>query len=185
MWRIQALTEQFGMCGIGWYYTVDNRWIEDGSDGQKCAFVEISLYVKVDGEWSMPIYGTGGSMLTAKESSGLRTSDECYKMANTDALSVACKQLGFAADVYWEKGESKYNQQPAEQKSKNQSPAQEEEVDHRNEYISESDKNILKIMVEKRGYTVEQFFPNGLNLTKEQYVTASQTLEKIKVKEGK
>ena len=27
------------------------------------------------------------------------TSDECYKMALTDALSVACKALGVAADV--------------------------------------------------------------------------------------
>jgi hypothetical protein len=31
-------------------------------------------------------------------------------MATTDAISVACKQLGIGADVYWDKdGESKYS----------------------------------------------------------------------------
>ena len=36
----------------------------------------------------------------AKEKSGMYTSDECYKMALTDAMSVACKALGVAADVF-------------------------------------------------------------------------------------
>ena len=39
-------------------------------------------------------------MLVAQESSGLRASDEAYKMAITDALSVALKVLGVAADIY-------------------------------------------------------------------------------------
>ena len=38
------------------------------------------------------------------ESKGAYVSDECYKMALTDALSVAMKALGVAADVYFEKG---------------------------------------------------------------------------------
>ena len=73
-------------------------------------FVDIELYVKVDGEWSKPIYGTGGSTFVAKESKGLYTSDEVVKMAYTDAISVACKQLGFGADIYWNKSDSKYQQ---------------------------------------------------------------------------
>ena len=44
--------------------------------------------------------GNGGSMLVENERPG-RTSDECYKMALTDAISVACKALGVGADVYW------------------------------------------------------------------------------------
>ena len=39
-------------------------------------------------------------MLIAKEKAGLYTSDEAYKMAVTDALSVALKALGVAADIY-------------------------------------------------------------------------------------
>lgn len=110
MWRIKALTEQFGPCGIGWYYTPVRKWIE-ACGSEIAAFVDIELYIKVDGEWSKPISGTGGSMLAAKEKSGIYVSDECYKMATTDALSVACKQLGIGADVYWDTGQSKYNQQ--------------------------------------------------------------------------
>lgn len=32
----------------------------------------------------------------------------CFKMALTDALSVACKALGFGANVYWAAGRTKY-----------------------------------------------------------------------------
>lgn len=106
MWRIQMLTEVFGMCGIGWKATIKNKEIIEGANGEKIAIVDIDLYVKVDGEWSEAIEGTGGSSFVSKESNGLYTSDECYKMAYTDALSVACKSLGMGADVYW--GDSKY-----------------------------------------------------------------------------
>ena len=98
-YRYKAMTEQFGVCGIGWKYTIDKLWLEPATD-QVCAFAEIGLSIKVDGEWSDPIPGTGGSMLVAKESTGLHVSDEAYKMAVTDALSVAMKMIGVAADIY-------------------------------------------------------------------------------------
>ena len=110
MWRIEKLTEVFGPCGIGWYTTITEQWIEEGAKGAKCAFVKINLFVKYDGEWSKPIEGVGGSSFIAAEKSGLYTSDECYKMAYTDAISVACKALGFGANIYWRKNhESKYD----------------------------------------------------------------------------
>lgn len=108
MWRIQKLTEEFGVCGIGWYYEIIKQWIEDGANGEKVAFCNINLYVRDGDVWSKPIQGTGGSMLIANERSGQHTSDECFKMALTDAISVSCKALGFAADVYWKAGRSKY-----------------------------------------------------------------------------
>lgn len=106
MWRIEKLTEVFGMCGIGWKAPIKNKEIIEGANGEKIAIVDIDLYVKVEGKWSDPIEGTGGSSFIAKEKSGLYTSDECFKMAYTDAISVACKSLGMGADVYW--GDSKY-----------------------------------------------------------------------------
>lgn len=106
MWRIEKLTEVFGMCGIGWKAPIKSKEIIDGANGEKIAVVDIELYVKVDGKWSEPIDGTGGSSFIAKEKNGLYTSDECFKMAYTDAISVACKSLGMGADVYW--GDSKY-----------------------------------------------------------------------------
>lgn len=112
MWRIKALTENFGACGIGWYYDITRQWLEQGANGEISAFCNIDLYIKVGDEWSKPIQGTGGSAFIAKEKAGLYTSDECYKMALTDAISVACKALGFASDVYWNTdGQTKYDRQ--------------------------------------------------------------------------
>ena len=109
MWRIKTLTELFGACGIGWTIKIINKWLEQGANGEVSAFVEIELRVKVDNEWSEPIIGIGGSAFVAKEKTGLNTSDECYKMAYTDAISVACKMLGIGADVYWQADSTKYD----------------------------------------------------------------------------
>lgn len=109
MWRIKTLTEQFGPIGFGWYYEILDERIEEGANQEKVAFVRINLYVRYGNEWSKPIQGTGGSSFVAKESKGMYTSDECFKMALTDAISVACKSLGIGADVYFEKDRSKYD----------------------------------------------------------------------------
>lgn len=109
MWRIQTLTEQFGAVGTGWYYDIVNFWTEPGANDEMCANVIINLYVKNDGEWSKPIVGIGGSKYITTESKGLYTSDEAFKMALTDAISVACKALGIGADVYWSAGRTKYS----------------------------------------------------------------------------
>jgi hypothetical protein len=110
MWRIKMLTETFGMCGIGWKIEITDKRLEKGFDVEIVCFVDINLYVKVDGEWSAPIPGMGGSSFTTAERNGVYTSDECYKMAYTDAISVACKSLGFAADVYFANDRTKYSQ---------------------------------------------------------------------------
>lgn len=107
MWRIKTLTEQFGPIGIGWYYKTIQQWTENYGE-EVAAFVNIELYICYQGEWSKPIFGTGGSMFAEKERNGIHVSDECFKMATTDAISVACKQLGIGADVYWDKDASKY-----------------------------------------------------------------------------
>ncbi len=105
MWRYKAMTEQFGMCGVGWKYEVVRTWQEAGSEDQVFAFAEVALQFQhphktMDYQWSDPIPGIGGSMLIAKEKAGPHSSDEAYKMAITDALSVAMKMIGVGADVY-------------------------------------------------------------------------------------
>jgi len=98
-WRIKAMTEQFGPIGIGWKYRIIEKWKEEYIEQVAC-FVRIELFTKDMEHWSEPIEGLGGSMLVAKEQYGPYFSDEAYKMALTDALSVAMKQLGIAADIY-------------------------------------------------------------------------------------
>lgn len=125
MWRIKKLTEQFGPCGIGWYYNTTKQWTEQYGD-EIAAFVNIELFIRVEGEWSKPIFGNGGSMFAEKESKGVHVSDECFKMATTDAISVACKQLGIGADVYWDKDKTKYDTQGNEENEKRLKPVMEE-----------------------------------------------------------
>lgn len=114
MWRIKKLTELFGPAGIGWYYEVISERSERLSDDTVIAVVDLNLYIKQNGEWSKPIYGTGGNQLVSKTKSGTSVSDEGYKMALTDALSVACKALGIGADVYFDKDKTKYTQSSAQ-----------------------------------------------------------------------
>ena len=112
MWRIKALTETFGPCGIGWKYVIKDKRLETTEVGETAAFVDIDLFYKWEGEWSEAIPGTGGNMFVANEKNGPYVDDECYKKALTDAISVAAKALGVGGDVYWQKDPTKYTASP-------------------------------------------------------------------------
>ena len=110
MWRIRTLTEMFGPAGIGWYTEILSERQEQITEDHTICIIDLNLYVKVDGEWSKPIFGTGGNTLKTKTSKGyIKSTDEGYKMAYTDALGVACKALGIGAKVYWNKDRTKYD----------------------------------------------------------------------------
>ncbi len=108
MWRIEKLTELFGPCGTGWWYTIEKQWLENGSEDQIMAFCNINLFYMMNGAESKAIPGTGGSSFITKEKNGLYTSDEAFKMALTDAISVAAKALGIGADIYMGTERDKY-----------------------------------------------------------------------------
>lgn len=177
MWRIKALTEQFGPCGIGWKYEITRQWLENGAKGEISAFCNIFLYIKVDGEWSGGIPGTGGSAFVANEKNGLYTSDECFKMALTDALSVACKALGVAASVYWDKDPTKYTGRPQEPEKKPQ-------------YINETKQTVILNELHRTGWNMKEMlaylgkkFPNDPpatigRITEAQFTFIVKALEK-------
>lgn len=114
VWRIKAMTEAFGPCGIGWKYEIVKQWQEAFGQEVK-AFTNLNLYIKVDGAWSEPIPGTGGATLVEINSKGCYVNDEGFKMSLTDAMSVCMRSLGVAADVYFSKDkaqfDTKYDQQ--------------------------------------------------------------------------
>jgi hypothetical protein len=109
MWRIKALTENFGPCGEGWKYVIKDKQFVTGGKDETAVFVEIDLYYRQGEGWSEPIPGTGGSMFVENQQRGPYVNDECVKMALTDAIGVACKALGVAADIYWGQDKTKYN----------------------------------------------------------------------------
>lgn len=161
MWRIKKLTELFGPAGIGWYYEVLSERSEEHGD-VTMAIVDLNLYVNVNGEWSKPIYGTGGNQLLRKTKNGASASDEGYKMALTDALSVACKALGIGADVYFEKDKTKYTADSDESKGEQKpepmppvtfggEPPQEQKKE---EFICDRCKSVLKPYIGVNGKMV-------------------------------
>jgi len=112
-WRYKAMTEKFGLVGIGWKYEIQKLWTEQGAGNEVLAFAQVAVFVKEGEIWSEPIVGIGGSKLVALEKERPVSNDEGYKMAVTDAFSTALKMLGVAADIYagrWDG--SKYRDAP-------------------------------------------------------------------------
>ncbi|MDF2535517.1 MAG: hypothetical protein K0R18_1676 [Bacillales bacterium] len=99
-YRYEAMTNEFGVCGIGWKYEIVNSWTQEANAEQIMLFVQINLYIKDGEKWGEPIPAIGGDFLIEKDKNGLHGNDEAYKMATTDALGVCMKMLGVAADVY-------------------------------------------------------------------------------------
>ena len=111
-WRYEAMTEQFGLVGLGWKYEIQKLWTEPGANGETLAFAQVAVFIRDPDtkEWSDAIVGIGGSKLINKFSNGPKSNDEGYKMAVTDAFSTSLKMIGVAADIYAGKWDgSKYN----------------------------------------------------------------------------
>lgn len=129
MWRIRMLTEMFGPAGIGWYTEILSERQEQLTEDTTISIVDLNLYINVNGQWSKPIFGTGGNKLKTKTSkSYIKTTDEGYKMAYTDALGVACKALGIGAEVYWSRDKTKYDNYFDNEEDPNATPAKASEL---------------------------------------------------------
>ena len=109
-WRIEALTEVFGLCGVGWYYEIMAIDYQDvQATGERMVYVTVGIHVKQeDGTWSAPVIGIGGDFTIIKDKNGIHGNDEAFQMALTDAIGKAAKCVGIANDIYSGKYDSKY-----------------------------------------------------------------------------
>lgn len=124
-WRIKAMTETYGLCGIGWYHELAKNWTETAPNGAVMAFCLVNVYIKDNGEWSKPICGMGGNEIVSIAKGELKQSDEGWKMAYTDALGTALKSIGVASEIYEGNFDgSKYQKEntPATADKKEQTP---------------------------------------------------------------
>ena len=121
-WRIEALTEVFGLCGVGWYFEIlGTTFVDVPATEEKMVYVTVAIYVKEDsGEWSKPVIGVGGDFVIIRDKNGVHGNDEAMQMAVTDGLGKAAKCLGIASDIYRGKYDSKYGWRDA--KAKEQTP---------------------------------------------------------------
>ena len=118
MWRIKKLTELFGPAGIGWWTEDEHYTMETSEETAEVAvFCTLKLYYRdpVSGEISHGVTGVGGNKFVVSQRTGMYCNDEAYKMAYTDALSIACKALGFSADIYYSSDKTKYTMNAEDQ----------------------------------------------------------------------
>lgn len=175
-WRYKAMTESFGLVGIGWKYEVRKLWTEQGAGAEKLAFAQVAVYIKDGDAWSDPIEGIGGSRLVQLEKGAAVSNDEGYKMAVTDAFSTALKMLGVAADIYagrWDG--SKY---------KEELPPQVEAVKNAfNGEVVQPKKQPAKLAFEPKGgeTTAEEKKEIG-NLLKSKYANGAPIFSKEEMK---
>lgn len=108
-WRIEAVTNIFGPCGVGWKFEIVEAHEKALADGQILLFMRVDFRYKQGGKWSDPIPGYGGDFIVEKNKNGLVPNDEAYKMCLTDALGNAMKCVGVAADIYRGLYDTKYN----------------------------------------------------------------------------
>ena len=125
-WRIQALTEQYGICGVGWAYEIkEKEYVDVPATGEKMVFITVHLFIR---DWNYPdeykwignAIGIGGDFVIKKETNGLHANDEGLAMALTDAIGKAAKVFGIANNVYRGKFETKYEKQSERAKKKDE-----------------------------------------------------------------
>lgn len=126
-WKIEAMTNVFGLCGIGWKHELAKVDTVPLESGEVMVFMQVNVFVKQNDVWSDAIIGMGGDFLVKKEKSGLVANDEAYKMCYTDALGNALKCLGVAADVYRGVYDTKYAKAETSQFVPQQKPSAKEE----------------------------------------------------------
>lgn len=101
IYTTHKMTEEFGPAGKGWGMGEPTFQVVPGNDGQIAVFCTASVWwLDKDAGEVCTVYGVGGDMVVIKQSSGLRTDDEAFKKAFTDAIGNAMKHLGMSADVH-------------------------------------------------------------------------------------
>lgn len=103
IYTTQKMTETFGPAGKGWGMGEPTFQTVPGNDGQVAVFCTVSLWYREEGDSEgkvAVVYGVGGDMVVVKQSNGMRTDDEAFKKAFTDAIGNAMKHIGMSADVH-------------------------------------------------------------------------------------
>lgn len=100
MWSFRRMTEEFGPCGLGWGVNEPSFQVVPGSDGEVLVYCTVSVWYQEGSGILGTVFGVGGDKVVVKQSSGLRSDDEAFKKAYTDAIGNALKLIGVGADVH-------------------------------------------------------------------------------------
>lgn len=103
MWAFKRMTEEFGPCGIGWGVNEPSFQVVPGSEGEVLVYCTVSVWCAESldsNSINTPVFGVGGDKVVTKDRNGLRSDDEAFKKAYTDAITNALKLIGVGADVH-------------------------------------------------------------------------------------
>ena len=151
-WRIEALTEVFGLCGVGWYFEVlGTTFVDVPATEERMVYVTVAIHVKEDsGEWSKPVIGVGGDFVIIRDKNGVHGNDEAMQMAVTDGLGKAAKCLGIASDIYRGKYDSKYGWRDAKAKEQQTPEKVKEQTPEENWRMLNG--NVIQVRTKKMGW---------------------------------
>lgn len=107
MWSYRRMTEEFGPCGKGWGVDRPEFQVVPAGD-EILVFCTVNVWWRDDTEEARPdgyipmhhVHGVGGDKVVNKFSSGIKSDDEAFKKAFTDAVTNALKLIGVGADVH-------------------------------------------------------------------------------------
>ncbi|MBZ9894202.1 hypothetical protein LB545_07575 [Mesorhizobium sp. BR1-1-6] len=124
MWSYRRMTEEFGPCGQGWGVGMPEFQVVPATDGEILVYCTVYVWYRHEDKPSEQVYGVGGDKVVAKFSSGLKSDDEAFKKAFTDAVTNALKLIGVGADVHMGMfDDSKYVNTMREEFAEGNSPA--------------------------------------------------------------
>lgn len=171
-YAIKKMTEHFGMCGKGWGFDKPEFTLHDAGDQGVIVYSSICLWYMDSGQ-RCEVFGVGGDMVVANTKYGMKTDDEAFKKATTDALTNAMKSLGMAADLHLGMyDDSKYMNGLKDKYSEPPKP------EHSAKYIAE--KLLQATTLEALRVTWTEVFGADLTLYKTQDAKAYSELEQIK-----
>jgi hypothetical protein len=96
IYSILRMTQEFGACGNGWGINEPSFQVVQAND-ETLVYCTVSIWY---GAKENVVFGVGGDKVVAKFSSGLKSDDEAFKKAFTDAVGNAMKFMGMSADVH-------------------------------------------------------------------------------------
>ena len=114
MFFIKKMTEQFGVCGQGWFIDRPEFQLVDAGES-KLVYSTVSVWV----QGGQKVYGIGGDWAVRNG----KGEDEAFKKAYTDALTNALVKLGVGADIHmglWDG--NKYVDQTPDEAADNDAP---------------------------------------------------------------
>jgi hypothetical protein len=101
----KKLTEEFGPCGMGWRFVLEDDRVEEGhklksGDPCKLHIVRGHLDYCVSDKWYSTGPQFGQTYLVGEYSSGTYTDEEAPKKSITDCIGKCAATLGIGADIY-------------------------------------------------------------------------------------